>query len=332
MQIRGARVGVTGVGGFIGAALAARARKLGATVRGLERDPTAARRVEAQGVEVVVGDITDPEAARRFSAGLDVVVHTAAVVDEDGPLSLFRAVNVGGTETVARAARDAGARRFVQLSSVMVYGFRYPRLVDEEGPLRGEGNPYCETKIESEARALAMHAPGRFEVTVVRPGDVYGPGSRPWVLRPIELMRKRLFALMDGGRGTMNHVHVDNLLDGIVLLVERDAVGRAYNVTDGAETTFADYFGRLAAIVGRRSLPSLPSSVARAAFGVIARGARLVGKAAPAQPAAVDFVTRPYPYSIARITREVGYAPRVSLDDGMAELGRLYAAAARPAA
>jgi len=324
MQIAGARIGVTGVGGFIGAALAARARALGATVRGLERDPAAARRVESAGVEVVVGDITDPEAARRFASGLDLVVHTAAVVDEDGPLTLFRAVNVGGTETVARAARDAGARRFVQLSSVMVYGFTYPRLVDEEGPLRGEGNPYCETKIESEARALALHAPGRFEVTVVRPGDVYGPGSRPWVLRPLELMRRRLFALMDGGRGTMNHVHVENLLDGIMLLVERDAVGRAFNVTDGAETTFADYFGRLARIAGRRGLPSIPAPAAKLAFGALARGARLVRKRAPAQPAAVDFVTRPHPYSIARITRDVGYAPRVTLDAGMAELAALY--------
>ena len=109
---------------------------------------------------------------------------------------------------VTRAAREAGVRRFVHISSVMVYGFRYPPDVTEDGLLAGEGNPYCETKIESERVARSFQEPGTLDVVALRLGDVYGPGSVPWVVRPLELMRRRLFILPSGGRGVLNPVHM----------------------------------------------------------------------------------------------------------------------------
>src|SRR5206468_3894419 len=105
---------------------------------------------------------------------------------------------------------------FVHLSSVMVYGFSYLPDVDESGPMRGEGNPYCETKIESERAVLSLDSRD-FGVAVIRPGDVYGPGSVPWIARPLAMMQKGRFFLPDGGRGVINPVYVDNLVDGIFL-------------------------------------------------------------------------------------------------------------------
>ncbi|MGH7438015.1 MAG: NAD-dependent epimerase/dehydratase family protein, partial [Polyangiaceae bacterium] len=207
MQLDGATLSVTGVGGFIGRRLAERALSRGMKVRGLDQSESAAR--ELHGVDVVVGDVCDPAAARAACAGADVVVHTAAVVREDGLRELYQRVNVGGTGQMVAAAREAGARRFVQLSSVMVYGYRFPPGVTEDGPLRGEGNPYCETKIESERVAEASREPGRFEITIIRPGDVYGPRSVPWVVRPYLLMKSGLFMLPDGGKGIINQVYVD---------------------------------------------------------------------------------------------------------------------------
>jgi nucleoside-diphosphate-sugar epimerase len=246
--------------------------------------------------------------------------HTAAIIEEDGDMSAYRRVNVEGTRSVAEGSRAEGVRQFVQLSSVMVYGFTYPRFVDEEGPFRGEGNPYCETKLESDRLALGLHAPDKFEVTVVRAGDVYGARSRPWVLRPLELMRKHIFFLIDGGRGIMNHVHVDNLLDAVFLALERGAAGQAFNVTDGAETTFADYFGRLARMLGRKRLPSAPGALVRRGFSLAGRAGARIGLRLPVSPAAVDFVCRPYPYSIERARRVLGYEPRIHLDRGLADV------------
>jgi nucleoside-diphosphate-sugar epimerase len=167
---------------------------------------------------------------------------------------------------------------------------------------------------------LGLHAAGSFEVTVIRPGDVYGARSRPWVLRPLELMRKHMFFLIDHGRGTMNHVHVDNLIDGVFAALERRAAGEAFNVTDGAPTTFADYFGRLARMLGRKKLPSAPGSIVKSGFSIAGRAGAIFGLTLPVSPAAVDFVRRPHPYSIERARRVLGYEPRISLDRGMADV------------
>lgn len=308
---------ITGVGGFIGKRLAGRALEEGMTVRGLDVSPEAAAAAEALGVEVVVGDITDPSAAARMCEGADGVVHTAAIVREDGPWDLFRRINVQGAETVARAARDAGARRFVHLSSVMVYGFHYPHGVDESGPLRGDDNPYCTTKIESEQALQALAAPGDLDLVVVRPGDVYGPGSQPWVVRPLELMGKGLFALPRGGRGYINPIYVDNLVDGIFLALRTEHTGEAYNLTDGVAVTYAEYFGRLARMAGIRPPRVVPEPVLRVAFALIERGFELAGTEPPARAQALNYLIRPGAYSIEKAHRKLGFEPRVDLEEGM---------------
>jgi nucleoside-diphosphate-sugar epimerase len=319
---QGKTIAITGIGGFIGARMIERATELGMKVKGLDAAPAAADTARRLGADVVVGDVNDGDAVARASRGADVMFHTAAIVEEDGDMSLYRRVNVDGTRTVAEISQREGVRQFVQLSSVMVYGFTYPRFVAEDGPFRGEGNPYCETKLESDRVALEKHAPGTFDVTVIRAGDVYGARSRPWVLRPLALMRKRIFFLIDGGRGTMNHVHVDNLLDAVFLSLEKRIAGQAFNVTDGADTTFADYFTRLARMIGREKLPSAPGSLVRGGFALAGRVGAKIGVRLPVSPAAVDFVCRPYPYGIERAREVLGYRPRITLDQGMAGVER----------
>jgi nucleoside-diphosphate-sugar epimerase len=316
VKLDGSVLAVTGVGGFIGGRIAERALERGMRVRGLEQSAEGARKARLAGVEVIEGDVCDPVATSAAFAGVDVVVHTAAVVREDGPRELYDRVNVGGTRQVVRAARAAGVRRFVQLSSVMVHGFTYPSLVTEDGPLRGEGNPYCETKIESEQIARAHHEPGVFEVTVIRPGDVYGPGSIPWVVRPYELIKAGLFIVPSGGRGIINHVYVDNLIDALWLAVERDA-SDVFTVTDGVGATCLEYFRPIAEAAGRPRIRTAPAGLLRPAFSVVQRAAGLIGRESPAAPSAVDYLMRPYAYSIDKVKRELGYAPAVDFREGM---------------
>jgi nucleoside-diphosphate-sugar epimerase len=316
VKIEGACLAITGVGGFIGGRIAERARERGVRVRGLELSPLSAERARRVGVEVVLGDVCDPDATSSACAGADAVIHTAAVVREDGPRELYDRVNVRGTAQVARAARAAGVRRFVHISSVMVHGFTYPPDVGEEGPLRGEGNPYCETKIESEVVVRAQHEPGAFEVTVIRPGDVYGPGSIPWVVRPFDLIKAGLFILPSGGRGMVNHVYVDNLIDAVFLAVERDASG-VYTVTDGVAATCLAYFRPIAEAAGRPRIRTAPAGLLRATFSAVQVAARLVGREPPAAPSAVDYLMRPHAYSIEKVRRELGYVPAVGFGEGM---------------
>lgn len=315
MNVRGSSVVVTGLGGFIGLRLAEVLRDAGASVRGLELAGPAVERARAKGFEVIAGNVTSAASATEAVRGADVVVHTAAIVGEGGDLEQYRAVNVGGAVTMARAAKAAGVRRFVHLSSVMVHGFSFPPNVAEDGPTRGEGNAYCQTKIESEAALQPLHAPGNFELTIVRPGDVYGPGSVPWVVRPLQLMSQGLFALPDGGRGVINHVHVDSLADGIRRTIEQDASG-TFCLADGVATSCREYFGHLARMSGT-TLRSVPSWLLLGAFSVIAPAFSAFGKEPPARADAVRYLLRPNAYSIEKAKAVLGYRPLVSLEDGM---------------
>jgi nucleoside-diphosphate-sugar epimerase len=316
VKLEDATLAVTGIGGFIGRRVAERARERGMRVRGLDQSKDAAERARRAGFEVLVGDICDADATDALCAGSDIVIHTAAVVREDGPRALYDRVNVGGSERVARSARAAGVRRFVHLSSVMVYGFRYPKLVTEEGPLEGHGNPYCETKIESEKVVRAQHDPGKFEVTVIRPGDVYGAGSGPWVVRPFDLIKAGLFVLPGGGRGIVNHVYVDNLVDALFLAIEKDA-SDVYTISDGVGATCLDYFRPIAEAAGRPRLRTAPAGLLRAAATAVQAAASLVGLEAPASPSAIDYLMRPHAYSIAKAQRDLGFVPSVAFGEGM---------------
>jgi nucleoside-diphosphate-sugar epimerase len=287
--------------------------------RGLDVSEEAARHAEDLGAEVVVGDVRDEEAVEAFVDGCDLVIHTAAIVGEGGDMSLYRDVNVGGTRRVVSAAAEAGVEHFIQISSVMVYGFDFPADVDEEGPLRGEGNAYCQTKIESERVARSHHGEGGMEVTVARPGDIYGPRSQPWVVRPLELMKQRLFVLPDGGRGMLDPTYVSNVVDALFLLLEERPGGEVFNVTDGLAMEARAYFAHLADMLGGRFIPTAPAPLLKVLFGAVGAAFRAVGQEPPATPDAVDFLNLPGGYANDKIL-ELGHEPAVGLAEGMANV------------
>ena len=312
---------ITGIGGFIGTALAKRALASGVKVRGIERDRQRASAARALGADVIEGDILDPDATRAACQGCDVLVHTVAIVGEDGDMSAYRRVNVEGTARVFEAARSANISRAIHLSSVMVYGFDYPANADEDTPLYEGNNPYCLTKRDGERCARTFDDPaGGMRVTILRPGDVYGPGSIPWVQRPLALMRRGLFMLPDGGRGQLNHVHVENLVDAVADTLRRDVGGAVFNITDGRASTCMAYFSQLAATAGLPPPRTAPSWMMRPLFHVLDRGSSWLGRTSPASPAAIDFLCRPHAYSVASARASLGYAPRTSLEEGMAAL------------
>lgn len=315
---------ITGIGGFIGLRMAERALALGWQVSGVDLSPPAVARACALGIDARVGDITDPASLVPVFTGADLVFHTAAVVQEDGPRELYERVNNRGTETVCRVAREAGVRRLLHLSSIMVYGFDYPDQVNETGPFTTDDNLYNETKLSSERIALGFNAPSKgFEVVALRPGDVYGVGSVPWVTRPLAIMRKRQFILPALGQGVINHVHVDNLIDGVLLAAEHPAApGEAFNLTDGIATSCRDYFGLLAKVTGSGLIPVAPTWLLDGALRIGERLARPMGLHLPVERAGLPFLTRRHSISITKAQRVLGYQPRIQLNEGMRQLGR----------
>ncbi len=306
---------ITGANGFIGRALATHLTGLGVEVRGVDvaADP---------GRGVHQGSTTDPAPWAHLLAGVDAVVHTAAIVSNVVPLARMQAVNVDGTARVLAAARSAGVRRFVHLSSIVVHGFDLPSWVDESRPMRPNGDAYVDTKVASERLVLAAGTGGDIEVVVLRPGDVYGPGSRPWVVLPLTYLRSRQAVLPAGGRGILSHVHIDSLVDGITRAITTPAAaGGVFHLTDGRATTCAEYFGRLGAMVGTRPL-LLPTPVATGAAVLVGGLQRRLGRPNELGAASMRLLARTGSYRIDRAREVLGYEPRIDLDTGMAGVQR----------
>ena len=202
---------------------------------------------------MVAGDISQPGSWQRAAAGCDVLVHTAALVGMPSDESGFWEVNVRGTRLALEAARDAGAR-FVHMSSVVTFGLDFPDGVGERWPVRPTGVAYVDTKVAAEQVVLQAHAGGEAEVTVIRPGDVYGPGSRPWTVLPVELMKRRRFVLPARGRGIHSPVYVDDLVTGIIAAAEaNDAAGQVITLSGGLGVETRDFFAYYARMLGRRA-------------------------------------------------------------------------------
>jgi nucleoside-diphosphate-sugar epimerase len=308
----GPHVAVTGAGGFIGLALVRRLVDDGATVVGLDLDPGAAERVQAAGGRFARVDTTDPVAVLAAFDGCDGVIHTAARVTDWGPMAEFVRVNVGGTRTVLEAAEAVGAQRVVHVSSVASWGYEFLHDLDEDAPPRPCGAGYADTKGASDQLAL------RHGAAVVRPGDVYGPGSVPWIRRPLETMRAGKFFLPGKGDGVMTPVYVDDLVDCIVrALVHPDAGGTAFTAWDGEPVAATEFFGHHARMLGRDRVRTLPAVVVNAGAWAEELRAKLTRTPPEVSRQAVIYVSRRASYPNARAREILGWEPQVRLDEGM---------------
>jgi nucleoside-diphosphate-sugar epimerase len=222
-----------------------------------------------------------------------------------------------GTHHALTAAQDGGAARFLHVSSVTVFGFDFPDGVDERFPVRTTGVPYPDTKITAEQHVLQAHAEGRIAATVVRPGDVYGPGSRPWAILPAQLIRARRFALPDHGRGIFSPVFVDDLVDGMARAATTDgAAGQVLTLSGGVGVPNRDFFGRYADALGVR-LIALPTPVAKAGAAVARQVLRFGAGDNDLNPRAADYMLRRGTYGIGKARALLGWEPRVRVDEGL---------------
>ncbi len=256
---------VTGATGFIGKRLVHRLCAEGVRVRALVL-PGEELPEEWEGVDVVRGDVTDPTAVSTALAGMERVFHLVAIVQDWGPEERFVRVTIGGTHIVlAEAARRS--IRAVLVSSVVVYGASIgTEICVEDLPLGPPVGVYSRTKQFQERLAWELAEKRGLSLSVVRPTNVYGPGSLPWV----EMLCDRLrgFGPMLVGSGNQNAglVHVDNVVDVLVRAASLDvAVGRVYNACDELNVTWRGYISSLADMIGVARPWGLPAFTCRMA-------------------------------------------------------------------
>jgi nucleoside-diphosphate-sugar epimerase len=201
---------------------------------------------------------------------------------------------------------------------VAAYGFDFTATARESDPLRPMGNTYVDTKIAAEHSVLACHASGTLDCTVIRPTDVYGPGSRPWVVLPLEMMKAGRFLLPAHGQGIFSPVYVDDLVEGIVLAGSRpEARGQIFNLGDGSTPTCAEFFGYHAHMLGLDRVRSMGTDTARLLAQAAGSATRLLGGDSELGRGTMDMLSRRAGYSIDKARQVLGYTPCIDLEEGM---------------
>ena len=164
---------------------------------------------------------------------------------------------------------------------------------------------------------LAAHAAKQIDVTVIRPGDVWGPGS-VWVRSPLaELQKPTGLPLPNGGNGIFSPVCIDNFVDGLVLSLADDAaIGQVFIISDGVGVRCADFFGRMAAACDG-TIRTLPMTIAAPTAQVLGKLLRRFGQDTDLSAGTMGLLNRPGTYAIGKARKVLGYRPLVSIDEGM---------------
>jgi nucleoside-diphosphate-sugar epimerase len=323
---------VTGATGFLGPHLVEALVKRGRRVRCAVREPARGDDLRALGAEVLGVDLLDGAAVGGAMAGVERVFHLAgggkvSATTEAGLESLRRA-NVAPLRSIVAAAREHRVQRVVHFSSISAMGIQVGTLLDEDAPCRPQ-TPHEIAKLESEQVAREAWEGGRLPIVVLRPAQIYGPGDvRSEIPVLVRLARRGLVPLFGMGRGRLPWVYVSDVVDATLAAAERpEAIGRTYIVSDAESYRFADIVRAIARGLGRRrgGFP-VPDTIARPAIGAVERIARRVGRDPPFTLHRLASISGDRRLSIDRARHELGYAPRVGLDEGMLESVRWYTA------
>jgi nucleoside-diphosphate-sugar epimerase len=308
------KVFVTGGTGFIGGNVVRQLRERGDDVVCLVRSPEKAVKLDELGCRLISGDLSDGDVIRNGMEGCDAVVHAAAMYEVGIPAKQHPAMweaNVAGTETVLKAAREAGVAKLVYVSTCGVFGNTHQKVVDEtyEHPGREFTSYYEETKLEAHRIAKRMIADGLPGV-IVQPGGVYGPDDTSQVADLLEEFFAGKLPLLPFPEFGICMTHVDDIAGGILLALDKGRVGETY-VLSGPVTTMREAVETVAAVSGRKAPKrAMPTVVMKALTPI----GPLVGKLMGQPPnlreliSSADGVT--FWASHEKASRELGYAPR----------------------
>jgi nucleoside-diphosphate-sugar epimerase len=304
-------VAVTGGTGFIGKRLIKRLAARGDVVRVLSRRPAMA--FTQPYLEVCECDLltASVDELKEILQGVGVLFHCAGQLNDERAM---KSLHVDATHKLIEAALGR-IGHWVQLSSVGVYGPKVTGKVDEEFALAPRGE-YETTKTEADRLVLDAVRKGNFSATILRPSNVYGVGMTNLSLYSlISMIENGLFFFIGKPGASANYIHVENVVDALLLCaMNPKAVGMTYNISD--QRSLEQFVTIIATALGRTKpffrLPEWSVRMLTRATGCIPRF--------PLNAKRVDAMTVRATYSTAKIEHDLGYAHRISMEDGLREL------------
>jgi dihydroflavonol-4-reductase len=311
------RVLVTGATGKVGNAIASALLERGDEVLALVRNPERAGEVLPAGVQLVPGDVTDPDSLPPAVQGTELVLNSMGLPEQwFADEAIFDRVNAVGSGDLARAAKAAGVRRFVHTSTNDIFHAEQGERFDESRVADyPKGTAYERSKQRAEE--LVLEEGDGMEVVILNPTAVYGPG--PTTSQGLEnglfepLVKKRLPALTPGG---LSMVFIDGVVHGHLAAAERGKHGERYILSD----TYADLRELAETVVrvaGRgRVPPTLPLPLARALAAVGENVSRIIRRPPLVSRGQLHYLQWQAKADSSKAQRELGFAP-TPLEDGL---------------
>ncbi len=320
------RIFVTGGTGFVGRHLIRDLVAKGHEVTALSRSAEGDRLLKAMGARPVRGSLDDIANWSHALSGMDAVVHLAAPISVWGDARELTRQIADASVEILRACNRQGVGRMIYLSSESVLQDG-PSLdgIDESHPYPDRPNSrYGAAKKAAELALLAE--PRTTELIILRPPFIWGDGGQ--IGDVLDAVKSGKFVWVDQGRAPMEMVHVENLVHAIELALTRGHDGDIFIITDDAELSVREFFTALFNAFGvappRKNMPGwLVRPLARITETVW-RLLRLKSTP-PLSRFQLDFVALPRRYDISRAKRELGYAPPVSVEQGMDRIRRIHA-------
>ena len=324
-----AKAGITGATGFIGSKLAEKLVGDGFAIKCLARETSDTSGLRSLGAEIVRGNLCDSESLRAFPEGCDYVFHLASKVSDWGPRNDFFTQNVEATKTLLDSSREAGAKRFVYMSSsTVIWNASFLGTVDldeidESYPYpESHHNFYNETKALSEKLVREYNGRGGLETVILRPSNVWGAGDTVILPRIADACLKGILVNMGFNRKTVSPCHVLNLVHAAVLSALSPAgAGNTYFVNDGLRIDNRRFVSDQLASIGIEWKPgvTIPYMLGYAVAFILEKIFELRRSETP--PVLTRFgvsaLSKSRTYSIEKAGKELGYEPVCGYEEGM---------------
>lgn len=320
---------VTGGGGFLGLAIVRQLRDRGYEVRSLTRGHYDV--LDDLGVEAHRGDLSDAGTVSKATDGCDVVFHVAAKAGVWGSYESYRQTNLVGTENVIAACRAHGVSRLIYTSTPsVVHSGADVEGVDESAPYADHyETAYPQTKAEAEKAVLAANG-AELATVALRPHLIWGPGDNHLVPRILDRQRRGKLRIVGPGDRLIDGTYIDNAADAHLNALDRltpDAAcaGRAFFITNDEPIATKDLINRICVAGGLDPCERhIPAGVAWTVGAILEFAYRLLRR--EDEPMMTRFVARQLStahwYDISAAKRDLGYTPKISIDEGMERLAR----------
>ncbi|MGA9774615.1 MAG: NAD-dependent epimerase/dehydratase family protein [Candidatus Dormiibacterota bacterium] len=312
---------ITGGNGLLGRHLVPELQARGDRVSVLALPGEDTSWLEARDARVFSGDIRQPETLAAPMRGMEAVLHLAGMMGVWLPIAEYRAVNVAGTENVARAALAEGVRRVVHVSSWTVYGMNLGHPVGEEAAFAPFPEPYALTKAEGDRLVQRMVERDHLPAVIVRPGTFFGPGDQLHFGRMADRVISGRGLIVGSGRNALPFVYVSDVVQGLLRALDQpQALGRAYNIANDSPLSQLEFLRAIAEEVGAR--PPWVHAPYRALYAVGSAAERLAGwtgtkRQPPLTRLGVVLFGTDNRHAIARARQELGFRPLVPLREGV---------------